>query len=376
MVRTHSVKFLRRKFITDDGNTFHRLNRSTLVSMVHIALTHQCVLNCSICLNRNPLSVQINTTLVKHLLNEAYAAGTIKVVLSGGEPLLHKDFKEIFLYAKKKGFMVIVLTNGILLTQSWVSFFTKNPPFVLQVTFYGLRKKTYETVTRTRGSFQIFQKNIKRLRKSRLRLNLVATFCKDNQTDIDEFMSLPVKPWETLTGTFSLLGRTDGNKELTAVIAKKRLDTETVGDCHYRYRTRPVKFPPLKIDKKIAQKPFFRCMRETNNDFFMTPHGKCALCFDSTLPAISRQYIPGMFTTLVKDMLLTRKKEPKLENIRCISCKNLAYCFWCPQFMNTWHGITNTHDPYRCDVTNTFSGLAMKESNKKTISNFNPKIFL
>jgi len=43
--------------------------------------------------------------------------------LTGGEPLLRKDFGELYSHAKKNGMLVTVFSNGTLITDDIVSLF-------------------------------------------------------------------------------------------------------------------------------------------------------------------------------------------------------------------------------------------------------------
>ena len=53
---------------------------------------------------------------IQHILDEIKDAGCLWLLLTGGEPLLRPDFLEIYQYAKHKGFLLTLFTNGTLLT--------------------------------------------------------------------------------------------------------------------------------------------------------------------------------------------------------------------------------------------------------------------
>ena len=50
-------------------------------------------------------------------------AGTLFLLLTGGEPLLHPDFRMIYLELKKMGMIVTLNTNGTLIDEGWADFF-------------------------------------------------------------------------------------------------------------------------------------------------------------------------------------------------------------------------------------------------------------
>ncbi|GAI49460.1 unnamed protein product, partial [marine sediment metagenome] len=50
------------------------------------------------------------------IFDQIAEAGCLWLLLTGGDPLLRQDFLEIYTYAKKKGFLISLFTNGTLIT--------------------------------------------------------------------------------------------------------------------------------------------------------------------------------------------------------------------------------------------------------------------
>ena len=55
-------------------------------------------------------------------------AGTLFVLLTGGELLLYPGFREVYLGLRKMGMILTVNTNGTLLDEGWADFFAQHPP--------------------------------------------------------------------------------------------------------------------------------------------------------------------------------------------------------------------------------------------------------
>src|SRR5699024_12313375 len=64
-------------------------------------------------------------------------AGTLFVVITGGEPLLYPEFKKVYLGLKKLGMIITINTNGTLIDEKWADFFQKNLPRRINITLYG-----------------------------------------------------------------------------------------------------------------------------------------------------------------------------------------------------------------------------------------------
>lgn len=78
-----------------------------LLSLV-LELTPRCNNNCVHCYINKPATdakVQARELTFQHIkaiIDEAASLGVLWVLLSGGEPLLRPDFKDIYLYLKKR----------------------------------------------------------------------------------------------------------------------------------------------------------------------------------------------------------------------------------------------------------------------------------
>lgn len=90
--------------------------------LIAINLTERCNLSCAHCyldakILKEGAHDELSTGEVTKLLDEIAAVGPeAMVVLTGGEPLLRKDLEEIAAHATGLGLMVVVGSNGLLLT--------------------------------------------------------------------------------------------------------------------------------------------------------------------------------------------------------------------------------------------------------------------
>lgn len=85
-------------------------------TMVSIALTERCNLRCRHCYP-TVRNVQLSFPVIARLLDELRAMDVFSLSLSGGEPLLHPDLDSIIALGRKKGFHLLLFTNGLLITE-------------------------------------------------------------------------------------------------------------------------------------------------------------------------------------------------------------------------------------------------------------------
>lgn len=122
-------------------------------------LTPHCNLHCVHCYIANCEWGPGVLTLkeVRRLLDELADEGCLFLVLTGGEPLLRPDFRDIYDYAKRKGFVTIVFTNGTLIDRALAEHLAEWPPRDVEITLYGASPETYRRAT---GSAEAFARCI------------------------------------------------------------------------------------------------------------------------------------------------------------------------------------------------------------------------
>mgnify|MGYP002237461816 CR=1 FL=1 len=59
------------------------------------------------------------------LAHQMKDAGTLFLLLTGGEPLLFPGFKEVYIELQKMGMILTINTNGTLIDEEWADFFQK-----------------------------------------------------------------------------------------------------------------------------------------------------------------------------------------------------------------------------------------------------------
>jgi len=106
------------------------------------------------------------------LFDKLVDAGTLSLLLTGGEVLTHPRFKEIYLAAKRRGFFVYVNTNAYMIGERWADFFAEHPPTSISISLYGLSDERYEAVTGIPNSFRRVKRAIDLLKERGVAMEL------------------------------------------------------------------------------------------------------------------------------------------------------------------------------------------------------------
>lgn len=301
-----------------------------------IDLTYRCDFSCVHCYCKNigPPAGELSTQEIKKIFDDIAEEGCLWLALSGGDPLTRPDFKEIYLYARQKGFILTILTNGYRLGATMIDFLKKYPPCSIDITLNSLREKVYCRITGLPRALNRVKKNIQSAAKAGLNLIIKANCLKENQNEIGM-----IKHWtESILGKPAdnlyrfrydkiIFPRLNGGKEP----CRHRLDFKDMADVSREDKDmekeycRSLKTPVYRPRKKIH--PLYAC-DTWKNAFFIDPFGRLKFCshseqFSSVLRRTSfRRGFYDIFPKIAQARFKT--KSP------CRTCDLRLYCISCP----------------------------------------------
>jgi len=82
----------------------------------HMVVTRRCNLACTYCSEFDNFSKPVPTEELLRRVDLLAALGTTAITLTGGETLLHPDLEKVIAHIRAKGLMVVMITNGYLLS--------------------------------------------------------------------------------------------------------------------------------------------------------------------------------------------------------------------------------------------------------------------
>ncbi len=163
-------------------------------------LTQRCNFSCKMCYvhdckqKTDPLRADDWLNLAR----QAKDAGTVFLLLTGGEPLLRDDFEQIYTSLIKMGFLVSINTNGSLLL-NYSDLFDKLPPTRINVSLYGADNSSYRQLCGN-DAFDKVVNAIKHMKNLGISLRFNTIFTPENIADykkiadISRELNIPLKP--------------------------------------------------------------------------------------------------------------------------------------------------------------------------------------
>ena len=172
-----------------------------LLQWLDLELTERCNLDCQHCCVNLPaddaraMKKELSLDRIRDILEQAAGLGCLALRFTGGEPLLRDDFAEIYSFARRLGMKVALFTNATLVTPRLAELFAAIPPLEkIEVSLYGMRRESYEAVTRTPGSFAAAQRGLALLLENRIPLAVKSALLPANRGEKKEF-----EDWATVT---------------------------------------------------------------------------------------------------------------------------------------------------------------------------------
>jgi len=316
-----------------------------------LELTFRCNNNCVHCYCNQPVddasekNREMDTATIKRIIGEAVDAGCLWILLTGGEPLLRPDFKEIYLYTKKKGVLITLFTNGTLINDEIADFLAQWRPFSIEITLYGATQKTYEAVTRNPGSYRQCIQGIELLLARNLPLKLKTVAIRQNVHEIPLIKSYAGRLG--LDFRFDSMINTRLDRDKSSLSARLPAEDVVRLDLEDEERLRAWKEFIDKYAGKSDSDRLYPCAAG-NNSFHIDPYGNLSICSIARKESCSLK--AGGFEDAWRDFIGRLKEKTLSPNNKCRECEFSFLCDQCPGWAQLEHGDDETPVDYLCQI--------------------------
>lgn len=294
-----------------------------------IEIINNCCFACKHCyIPKEKSCIKIND--YKKIIDELSNLGCNEILLTGGEPMLHKNFMEFYLYAKKKGFLISINSNLFKLTPSIMKMFIEYKPRLVEVSLYGYDEKSYKNFTGVSNSYNVVIKNIKKLLNEGINVGTKTVLTQSNKNFFFEIQNLAKKlnlPFRYDYIIFPKLDEKNANEE--------RLSPSEIVNIIKRDKA-----ATKQLKSEVTNLPF---VTTSSNLVFQCSAGKDRLFIDSELnvkPCLLLPIKNKYSKHSLKNTLLNfnkYKENFKFKNNKCAKCSKKKLCRYCPGrfFMET-----------------------------------------
>jgi len=170
--------------------------RTYPLNQIYFYLTEGCNLRCRHCWlgpkyqTKDHAYPCLDPELFQSIIEQAKPLGLTGVKLTGGEPLMQPNIKEILDFIRTEDLRLIVETNGILCTHELAQkMFTCEDPFV-SVSLDGVDAETHEWIRGVKGCFEAALEGVRNLVKAGFRPQIIMTLMRRNKDQMEAMVSL------------------------------------------------------------------------------------------------------------------------------------------------------------------------------------------
>ncbi len=329
-------------FATDKRHLWEQAHH--LYSVI-FEITPRCNFNCVHCyLHDHHCSEMLSYERIIEILDILYEKEVLFLTLTGGDIFTRNDFLEIYLYAKRKGFIVELYTNGALINDRIIEVFKQYPPLLVDISLYGSCEATYKKVTEVSGAFDKVMNNIQKLTDAGIRLALKAPVLNLYYNELPQMKALADKfdvPFRTGFEIFPSIDNDDSVTEYAVPLPdalryefKQFANTpRTIADD-----------PDVEYVNLLEERPLFRCK---------LGRASCVIDYEGRMcPCMSFRHAGTKLTAENFDEVWASFRQyPKMKaspEYRCLRCEAYDYCDICPAMMQFVHGNLEYVDEHFC----------------------------
>ncbi len=288
------------------------------------------------------------------LAQEAKDAGMLYLLLTGGEPFLHPQIRQIMEGLHQMGLLISVNSNGTMIDEDTVAWLKHSPPVRLNISLYGASNETYARLCGNPAGFTQTINAIRLLREAGISVKLNCSLTPYNAKDLPEmvefakqndlilqvatYMFPPVRKDGTLTGKNDRFSAED------AAYYMAYADYLTLGK--ERFLAQEGQLPELFELEEHCEGDGVRC-RAGKCSFWITWQGKmmpCGIFPEGNAPNVFE--IPFLNAwQAVKESVCNIHLPPQ-----CASCNIKDICRACAAMVVTESGCFDKVPQYRCDM--------------------------
>lgn len=318
---------------------------------VTLALTHRCNLRCLHCYvlpNARSPELELSSGDWLALAQEAAEAGCFSMLLTGGEPLLRRDFADIYLGIRQMGIHVTLFTNATLVDELTIETLCAAPPRLIEVTVYGATPETYRRVTGRASAYAEAMRGIGLLRAAGLRVGLKTILMTCNQHEFLAIRAMAAAGEPNVRYDPAVHPRFPGDKEVDHL----RLPPAEVADlefCHVSDLPRQLLLQKAReaTIKPSDSKPLYRCGAGLTS-CYVTAEGMVQPCTSTTRYGVP--YASGGLRAAFREGRRALEARHAPAGFLCASCADRPICNSCPPLAEMDCGDEAGRFAYACSL--------------------------
>lgn len=340
-----------------EGKIIADLENINQIYSATIEMTYACNESCVHCYahypgSQNHSDLSLNDYIL--FIDQLYAMGALHISFTGGDPFVNPDFCKIFKYAREKGFVCDIFTNGLYLSdnKNILDEIISLRPRAFYISLYGACAAVHDSITQTPGSFKKTINTIKAILSNGIHVVLNVMILSKNYNELPSIIKLASELGAEYRVSMSIINRNDGNDlPMNYFINDKEKILNVL---------KIVKSRAFSIDKLIGNH---------YNERYICGAGVTSICLspDGTInPCVSLKIPLGNIkSNLLKDIWNSKNRGSLIESLKwtnakkCQNCTKNSFCPHCPGISQSESG-----DIYSCNTCDDIISSCMMSLNE------------
>lgn len=336
-------------------------------------LSPLCNMDCKMCYIKMSKEKQESIARLKtkeewiELAQKAKEKGLLFLLLTGGEPFLVKDFKELYIELHKMGFCISINSNGTMIDEDVIEWLKQYPPMRINMTLYGASDETYGRLCNNPKGFTQVTKAISLLKENNIQVKLNCSVTPYNKDDLKQMMDFAQEHDLVIQATSYMFPPL--RKDKTKIGQNNRFNAENAAlygayisaysngfDRFKEYiESGQLALYDADDDCGVVEGDHMRC-RAGITSFWMTWEGKmlpCGMIPDGGLDPWKAGFDEAWENA--KNIV----SEIKLP-VKCAGCGKKDECKACAAMVYTETGTYDKVPQYRCEMTKNYPEACKK----------------
>ena len=353
------------------------LHRKASITKTPISGTFElsplCNMDCKMCYIKMSKEKQESIARLRtkeewiELAQKAKEKGMLFLLLTGGEPFLVKDFKELYIELHKMGFCISINSNGTMIDEDVIEWLKHYPPMRINMTLYGASNETYGRLCNNPKGFTQVTKAISLLKENNIQVKLNCSVTPYNKDDLKQMMDFAEEHDLVIQATSYMfpplrkdetkIGQNDRFNAEDAALYGAYISAYSNGFDRFKdyIESGQLALYDADDDCGVVEGDHMRC-RAGITSFWMTWEGKMLPC--GMIPDEGKDPWKVGFDeawenakNIVSDITLP---------VKCAGCGKKDECKACAAMVYTETGTYDKVPQYRCDMTKNYPEACKK----------------